>query len=135
MKVPSCSSRWTIRPPWSLRSAMDNRFHFRRFDLAHGPVRQVPACTSSSSMAPPSQLNSPDGSSRAGTLSTLDDVERLWLEGAEGAALDLLAELLPDRLSGEDFAKTRHAWPARLERIHPAALDEARSARWTKVAG
>ena len=86
-------------------------------------------------MASPSHSTSAEGGSTFGPLQTWNDVERLWREGSEGAALDLAAELLPDRLNREDFAKARHDWPLRLESIHPAALDDARRVRWEKVAG
>lgn len=74
-----------------------------------------------------SEVGPPGGSPR-------DEVERLYLAGREGAALDLVAALVPERLSLETVAYLQHVWPDRLERMHPAALDDARRRRWESVA-
>lgn len=60
--------------------------------------------------------------------------EKLWAAGHEGAALDMIATLLPTRVSIEELALARHLWPSRLESIHPAVLSDARKARWACVA-
>lgn len=63
-----------------------------------------------------------------------DEVERLYLAGSEGAALDRAAALLAGYVSIEMMASLQHEWPARLERMHPAALDADRQKRWVSVA-
>lgn len=81
-------------------------------------------------------LRTPSKSSEAGPLGgpSRDQVERLYLAGREGAALDLAAALLLQRVSIETMASLRHEWPNRLERMHPAALDADRRKRWESVA-
>lgn len=78
----------------------------------------------------------PSRSSEAGPpgTSSRDQVEDLYLAGREAAALDLAAALVRERFDLELLVYLRHVWPERLERMHPAALDEDRRKRWESVA-
>lgn len=85
-------------------------------------------------MAKPTRSGSTRSPRLSPTASDWEAAEELWATGHEGAALDMLATLLPARVSVEELAKARHLWPSRLECVHPAVLSDERKARWDYVA-